>query len=495
MQLSLNNNSPETVDSDCLVLGVCAHDALNEAAERINSASGGVLKAMVSSCDINTGLGKVTTLHALAGVQARRVLIIGFGKIEKLSAPRFDRACRAAGAALRDGPAGNAHVCLHAQTFGGSKPQWRLRQAALGVQCANYIYTATKAVKEDDPKPLKSVSFHADDSFQNVLDQAAAMASGILKARYLGDLPANICNPAFLADEAAELAAGFQSVELEVLEEDRLNELGMNALLGVAQGSTNRPKLIVLSYQGAAQHDRPYVFVGKGITFDSGGLSLKSPSSMDQMKYDMCGAASVMGAMMACAQLNLPLNLVCIVPAVENMPDAAAYRPGDILTSMSGQTIEVLNTDAEGRLILCDAMTWSERLDPVTLVDVATLTGAVRVALGTHASGLLSNDEDLAADLIEAGEQVVDRAWRLPLWDEYQSQLDTPYADMKNVGGSAAGTITAACFLSRFATEQRWAHIDVAATAFSWDNQDGASGRPVGLLTQYLITASERGSG
>jgi leucyl aminopeptidase len=263
--------------------------------------------------------------------------------------------------------------------------------------------------------------------------------------------------------------------------------LGMNALLGVAQGSAHPPRLIVLKYAGADESTPPVVLVGKGITFDTGGISLKPAEHMDQMKFDMCGAASVIGAFEACAELGLPLNLVCIVAAAENMPDGKAYRPGDVLTSMSGQTIEILNTDAEGRLLLCDALTYAERYAPVATIDVATLTGACVVALGHHASGLMSKHDDLAQELLDAGNQTVDRAWRLPLWEDYQSQLKTPFADMKNVGGMPAGSVTAGCFLSRFTRNQRWAHLDIAGSAWKWGQTEGATGRPVGLLTQYLI--------
>ena len=267
-------------------------------------------------------------------------------------------------------------------------------------------------------------------------------------------------------------------------------ELGMDALLGVARGSSNAPKLIVLKYNGGASDERPVVLVGKGITFDSGGISIKGAQHMDQMKMDMCGAAGMIGAFVATAELNLALNVICIVPAVENMPDGNAYRPGDVLTSMSGKTIEVLNTDAEGRLILCDALTYAERFKPRYLIDAATLTGACVVALGHHASGLMSNNDELASALLAAGDRSMDRAWRLPIWEEYSEQLETPFADLKNVGGMPAGAITAGYFLSEFAEDQAWAHLDVAGSAWKWGSTEGATGRPAGLLAQFLIDLS-----
>jgi leucyl aminopeptidase len=367
----------------------------------------------------------------------------------------------------------------------------RLKQAALALHRANYLYTFTKPLKDDSPVPVKNASFQGGDELQIALDQAGALAAGFEKSKLLGDLPPNICSPSYLAQDAASIAAHYDNVELEVLEESDMADLGMDALLSISRGSANDAKLIVLKYTGAASDQKPVVLIGKGITFDSGGLSLKSGENMMQMKYDMCGAAGVIGAFVACVELQMQVNVICIVAAVENMPDGDACRPGDVVTSMSGQTIEVLNTDAEGRLVLCDAITYCEKFDPDVIIDVATLTGACVVALGHHASGLISNDDELADDLLAAGNDIVDRVWRLPLWEEYQSQLDSPFADMKNIGGMPAGVLTAGCFLSRFAEDQRWAHIDIAGSAWKWGTDDGASGRPAGLLAQYLLNRSK----
>jgi len=366
-----------------------------------------------------------------------------------------------------------------------------LRQSALAIYRANYRYTVTKAPRDEDPVPLQEASFQGGKEDQAApdqaaLDQAAAMGKGYETARRLSDLPANICTPAYIAKEAQELANANPAVQLEILEAPQMEALGMHSLLGVSRGSTNTPRLIILKHLGGAADEPPVVMIGKGITFDSGGLSIKSAENMVQMKYDMCGAAAVLGAFQACVIQNLPLNVVCMLVAAENMPDGNAYRPGDVLTSMSGKTIEVLNTDAEGRLVLCDALTYCERFKPRTVIDVATLTGACVVALGHHASGLMSNDDELAGALLAAGDDVVDRAWRLPIWDDYQSQLDSPFADMQNVGGMAGGAVTAACFLSRFAENLRWAHLDNAGSAWKWNEKEGATGRPVGLLTRYL---------
>jgi len=491
MKLSLNDSAPHAIQTDCVVIGFIEGADLAPAARAIDEASGGAIGRLLQSGDIETGVGKTRFLHNLPGLAAARVLTVGFGKPDKLDLPRFDRACLAAGKALRDHPLTDCHVCLHELGFGDKPADQRLRQAALAIHRANYLYTVTKPRKEDAPVPLQSASFQGDKTLQGALDQAGALAAGFEKARILGDLPPNICNPAYLAQEATAIAAQYDNVELEILEESEMAELGMDALLGVSRGSANRARLIVLKYTGAGKEQPPVALVGKGITFDSGGLSLKSGENMMQMKYDMCGAAGVIGAFVACARLQLAINVVCIVAAVENMPDGDSYRPGDVLTSMSGKTIEVLNTDAEGRLVLCDALTYCEKFAPDVVIDVATLTGACMIALGHHATGLMSNDDQLAAELTAAGDAVVDRAWRLPLWEEYQAQLDSPFADMKNVGGLPAGVLTAGCFLARFAEDQRWAHLDIAGSAWKWGSDEGATGRPVGLLTQFLLNRVE----
>lgn len=487
MKLYLDNQPPEENESECLVIGFTEGGEFSPAVQAIESASGGALGRLLESGDIDTRLGKTSFLQNLPGLAARRVLAVGFGKLEKLNLNRFDKACLAAGKALRDHPLTQCHVCVHDLEPEGTDAPSRLRQAALAVHRANYLYTQTKPLKDDSPAPLERASFQGDDSMRAAIEQAEAFAAGFEKAKLLGDLPPNFCTPAYLAQEARAIAAQYENVELEVLEEEDMADLGMDALLGVSRGSAHDARLIVLKYNGADGVEPPVALVGKGITFDSGGLSLKTPDNMKQMKYDMCGAAGVIGAFLAAAMLKLPINIVCIVAAVENMPDGDAYRPGDVLTSMSGKTIEVLNTDAEGRLVLCDALTYTQKFAPDVIIDAATLTGACVIALGHHATGLMSNDDELAEQLVAAGDSIADRAWRLPIWDEYQSQLDTPFADMKNVGGPPAGAVTAGCFLSRFVEDQRWAHLDIAGSAWQWGKEDGSTGRPVGLLAEYLL--------
>jgi leucyl aminopeptidase len=307
-------------------------------------------------------------------------------------------------------------------------------------------------------------------------------------ARDLGNLPPNVCHPSYMTDQARQLAKQFKGLKVEVLDEKKLRDLGAGAFLAVSQGSDQPGCIVVMQYNGGTKGEQPYALVGKGITFDTGGISLKPGQGMDEMKYDMCGAASVLGTLRAVLELQLPINLVCLLACAENMPSGNATRPGDIVTSMSGQTVEILNTDAEGRLVLCDTLTYVERFQPRAVIDIATLTGACIVALGSHTSGLLGNNDELLQQVLGAGQAAGDRAWQLPLFDEYQEQLDSPFADIANIGGPKAGTVTAACFLSRFTKAYPWAHLDIAGTAWiSGGKEKGATGRPVPLLTQYLL--------
>lgn len=487
MKFSLSTVAPHKVATPCLVIGIIEDAPLAGAAAQVDEASGGSISRLIESGDIDGNRGSKTMLHGLGGVTAERILVIGFGAADKLDPSRFETTCMDAGKFLRDHPLTEAHSCLADVEMEGRDHSWRLRQEALAIHRANYLYSATKNHHEHTPHPMKAASFPDKDGASEAIEQARGMAAGFLRARELGNLPPNLCTPEYLAGQASEIAGRFDQVDVEIMGPKEMSGMGMNALLAVGQGSTNPPRLIVLTYKGAAENEAPVVLVGKGITFDTGGISLKPGANMDQMKFDMCGAAGVIGAFEACAELGLKINLITIVAAAENMPDGKAYRPGDVLTSMSGQTIEVLNTDAEGRLVLCDALTYSERFNASAVIDVATLTGACVVALGHHASGLMSKHDDLAEELLSAGQQSNDRAWRLPIWEDYQSQLKTPFADMKNVGGMPAGAITAGCFLSRFAKELRWAHLDIAGSAWKWGETEGATGRPVGLLTQFLI--------
>ncbi|MFC4819511.1 leucyl aminopeptidase [Dokdonella ginsengisoli] len=491
LTFSTTSDAPETAATPCLVVGLYEDRVLSSAAARIDERSGGAIKRLIDSGDATGRPGSTTLLFGLAGVAAPRVLVVGLGEQKKFDATAFLRASHDAGRALKNLPIEAAASFLTEIDVPGRDLAWKLRTAALAADSQAYRYTATFKPKETPKAPqIEAIAFAAGaDRSDRALGEAAAIAAGVRFARELGNLPPNICNPAYLATEAKKLADAHAGVALSVLEREDMAKLGMGSLLGVAQGSANAPKLIVLQWKGGGDA-RPYALVGKGITFDTGGISIKPGAGMEEMKFDMCGAAGVLGTFLAAVELKLPINLVCIVPAVENMPDGNAYRPSDILTSMSGLTIEVLNTDAEGRLILCDALTYAQSFDPQVIIDAATLTGACVVALGKHASGLMSKDDELAEQLLAAGNLTHDRAWRLPLWDDYQNQLDSGFADVANIGGKYAGAITAGCFLSRFVNGRRWAHLDIAGTAWEEGRKGLATGRPVPLLTQYLIDRS-----
>ncbi len=489
LQFSLATVAPETVDSACILVGVYEQGVLTSAAARVDSAANGVIKRQVESGDISGKAGSSTLLFAPAGIIARRVLVVGLGAQKSFDAARFQKVNLEAARALGRLPVADALSYLTEVEVPGRDGAWRLRVAVLATDHASYRYTATFKPRDKSKQPeLGSVSFAAGDDAQAGLDQANAIAAGVRFARDLANLPPNICNPAYIADQAKAFAEGRDKVSCNVLDHVEMEKLGFGSLLAVARGSINKPKLIVLEYKGGNDGDKPYAFVGKGVTFDSGGISLKPGAGMEEMKFDMGGAAGVLGAFVAAVTMGLKLNLVCVVPSVENMPDGDSYRPSDVLTSLSGLTIEVLNTDAEGRLILCDALTYTaQTFQPHTLIDAATLTGACVIALGKHATGLMSKHDDLAAELLAAGEETLDRAWRLPLWDDYQAQLDSGFADVANIGGKSAGAITAACFLSRFTDGQRWAHLDIAGTAWDDGRKGLATGRPVALLVQWLM--------
>ena len=401
----------------------------------------------------------------------------------------FRRTAGRAARALRSLAARNAVWCLNDVDVAERDDYWKTRVALGALSDALYRYDDFQSRSSKDTR-ISRVGVLAEAGARTgtalAVKHGQALDDGMALARNLANAPPNVCNPSYLADEIGKLADG-DAVTVEVLEEERIEELGMGAFMSVTRGSRTPGKLIVAQYRGGAPDDAPIVLIGKGVTFDTGGISIKPSGSMDEMKFDMCGAATVTAAFVAATAAELPINLVSIAAAAENMPDGAASRPGDIVTTMSGQTVEILNTDAEGRLLLCDALTYAERFKPKSVVDVATLTGAMVVALGSHASGVFSNDENLSAALVAAGQTSGDRAWPMPVWREYQRQLRSNFADFANVGSRAAGAVTAACFLARFAGKFKWAHLDVAGTAWRTGAAKGATGRPAPLLFQYLL--------
>ncbi len=497
MEFSTKAGTPEKDKSDCLVVGIFEGKKLSPAAKVLDDASGKAITAVLKTGDLANKAGSTLLLHKLSGVAAARVLLVSVGKDSTLSRKTFRDALQGALKAVAATKSASATVFLTELPVADDSGSWALEHAVVLAQ--EQAYQTPKPGRKEDAeaaKALTRLTFAAPAGLsaaaQNAaLLQGSAIANGQDLARDLGNLPPNVCTPTYLADTAKGLAKTHK-LKVTVLEEAQMAKLGMNTLLAVSKGSRQPPKFIVLEYKGGSAKRKPVALVGKGITFDTGGISIKPAAEMDEMKYDMCGAASVLGTMKAVAEMKLPLNVVGIIPTCENMPDGQATRPGDIVTSMNGLTVEILNTDAEGRLILCDALTYTERFEPEAVVDIATLTGACVIALGHHASGLFANQDALAEELLAAGETAADRAWHMPLWDEYHDSLKSNFADLPNIGGRAGGSITAACFLSRFATKFDWAHLDIAGTAWRSGAAKGATGRPVGLLAHFLIGRAGR---
>ena len=493
MKINLTSANPINLKTDCLVVGILDGGKLTASAKKADKSMGGIIQRLVDDGDIKGTSGSILMIPGHSNGPARRVLTVGLGKAHESGVAEYKQAVDSAAAALARLPIRNATVTLAETTVADRDVSERLRLLAYGVCDATYQFDQTKSTKERK-RPLARVTFSVGSRAVSLRDRRAiresqAISNGVKLSRDLSNLPGNICTPSYLAAQARKLQRS-HGLKVTVLDEKRMEQLKMGSLLSVSRGSRQPAKFIIMEHWGAAQNQRPAVLVGKGLTFDAGGISLKPAGGMQEMKYDMCGGASVFGALSAVAELGLPLNVVGIVPSSENLPDGAANKPGDIVTSMSGKTIEILNTDAEGRLILCDALTYAERYKPAAIVDIATLTGACVIALGHPASGVFSNDDTLADQLLEAGEQTRDRAWRLPLWDEYHEQLKSGFADIANVGGRGAGAVTAACFLSRFTEKMKWAHMDIAGTAWKTNTKTGSTGRPVPLLTQFLINRS-----
>ncbi|MER2554649.1 MAG: leucyl aminopeptidase [Thauera sp.] len=493
MEFTIKTASPAKLKTGLLVLGAFAGGKLPALTAAADGAADGRIAHLVKRGDLDDKAGATLLLPELPGVHAERVLLVSLGKDDGFGDKPYRDALAAAAKTLAASPAKDAVVTLADVELPGRDAAWRLQQAARIVADGAYRFDALKSDKDRKAKKergAKKLTLLLSSELGAELDTAVlqghAIAAGMALAKDLGNLPGNLCTPTHLADTAEALGKQHK-FEVEVLDRDDIEKLGMGSFLSVTRGSHQPPKFIVIHYKAGKARAKPIVLVGKGITFDSGGISLKPGAEMDEMKFDMCGAASVLGTFKAVAQMGLPINLVGLIPATENMPGGAATKPGDVVTSMSGQTIEVLNTDAEGRLVLCDALTYAERFKPECVVDIATLTGACVVALGKIPSGLLANDDELAAELIRRGTESGDRVWQLPLWDEYQDLLKSNFADMGNIGGRYAGTITAACFLSRFAKAYKWAHLDIAGTAWLSGDAKGATGRPVPLLVAFLI--------
>jgi leucyl aminopeptidase len=500
LEIAVTTGAPEKVRTGALVVGVFSDGMLSPSAKKVDVASKGKLTSIVELGDLGDSPGAALPVYGLPGVTADRVLLISLGRRDRFGDQAFRDAVAGAATALGACSARDAAVTLADLDTSGRSIEWRLQHAARVLADGLYRFTvpspavavATKKEAWRGPRDISLLMAASPTAEHHAATcRGLAIAEGMALARDLGNLPGNVCHPPYLADTARSLGHEF-GFEVEILEREDMRELGMGAALAVGAASDQPCKFIVMHYQAGGSTSRPIVLVGKGVTFDSGGISLKPGANMDEMKFDMCGAASVFGAIKTAARLRLPLNVVGIVTAVENMPGGNATRPGDVVTSMSGQTIEILNTDAEGRLALADALTYAERFHPACVIDVATLTGACVIALGTITSGLFSNNDELADELLRCGNEAGDRAWRLPMFDEYQDLLKTNFADMSNLGGRPAGTITAACFLGRFARAYQWAHLDIAGTNAVSGEHKGATGRPVPLLTEFLIGRASR---
>ena len=483
-----------------LAVGVFDDGILSPAADIIDRADHGAIRAVIQS-EFSAKVGATLVLRNLAGVAAPRVVLVGLGKQSEYSPKTHARAEQAFATYCVQAHLTEATSTLVSISCAQSTIRERARAAAAAVGEATYHYDATLGKPDVQARPkLKAFNILVErtdqSNAQRGLREGAALAEGMSLARTLGNLPGNICTPTYLGEIAKKLGREFKSIKVTVLDRKQIQALGMGSFLSVAKGSDEEPRFIVMHYKGSAPAKRaskepaaagPVVLVGKGSTFDSGGISIKPAATMDEMKYDMCGAASVLGTLRAAAELELPGEIVGLIPTCENLLNGSANKPGDVVTSMSGLTIEILNTDAEGRLILCDALTYAERFKPSTVIDIATLTGACVVALGNVNSGLFSKDDVLADSLLAAGRQALDPVWRMPLDDAYQEQLKSNFADIANIGGPPAGAVTAACFLSRFTKAYRWAHLDIAGTAWRGGKDKGSTGRPVPLLLQFLL--------
>lgn len=489
-------NTIAAIKTGCIAVGVFENKKLSQAARALDLK--GELSAAVKSGDISGKPGSTLLVRHVNGVAAERILLVGLGKEEAIAEKDFSAAVKAVASVFSSLGASDAIVALPLDSVQERDVAWSVRTAVLAAREGLYRFDSLKSKKDGAQSGVKKVAFAVSASAAAVakatIAQAVAVANGITLTKDLGNLPGNICTPTYLANTAKKLAKDYK-LGVEILDRKQLQALKMGSFLSVTNGSDEPPKFIVLKHMGGKAKDAPTVLVGKGITFDSGGISLKPGSGMDEMKYDMCGAASVLGTLRAIAEMKLKLNVIGVIPTCENMPNGRATKPGDIVTSMSGQTIEVLNTDAEGRLVLCDALTYVERFKPAVVVDIATLTGACVTSLGHHNSGLFTRHDKahdaLAHELLAAGKATGDTAWRMPIEDAYQEQLKSNFADMANIGGSAGGSITAACFLERYTKKYTWAHLDIAGTAWKSGAAKGATGRPVSLLTTFLINRAQ----
>ena len=490
MEFVVKSGAVEKQKTSLLVIPV-DKNGLSNAATAIDNAGDGLLTSVLKRGDLTYKSGKTLLLPYIPQTSCEQVLLVATGDGEaEVKEKDYLKVVKAIASRLNSSSVKDAIVSVDDIPVAGKDQYWKVRQLVEAIEYAFYRfndYKSTPAPAATLTRVMVLTDRKGATASKKAVEQGQAIAVGRNIARTLGNLPGNICHPGYLADQAKALAKGNSKLTARVLGESEMKKLGMNSLLSVGNGSAQESRLILIDYKGGKKGDKPIVLLGKGITFDTGGISLKPGAAMDEMKFDMCGAASILGVMNTIAQLQLPLNIVGMIAAAENMPGSTATRPGDIVTSMSGKTIEILNTDAEGRLVLCDALTYAERYKPKAVVDVATLTGACVIALGHHTTGLMSNNDELAEQLLAASNEAADKAWWLPMGEEYDAHLDSNFADMANLGGRPGAAITAACFLARFAESYPWAHLDIAGTASSSGKDKGANGRPVPMLAQYLL--------
>ena len=492
MKYGTRTGNPAKARTQCAIVGVYENGQLSPSARVLDKASKGYLRKILKRDDISGKTNQTLLLHDVPNVGATRVLLVGLGNEKTMDSAKYADIARTVIGKIKAISSRTNLCCLLEVDVPGRSIDWKTQRIVESFEAGLYSFTKMKGKPPVNTDSIESVDLLLDDkskleTVQSAIAVGSALTAGISSAKTLGNLPGNICTPTYLADQAKQLAKDYSSITTKVIEEKEIETLGMGAFMSVTRGSVQPGKLIVITHKGGKAKEAPHVLVGKGITFDTGGISLKPGAAMHEMIWDMCGAASVFGTMVAIAEQGLAMNVVGVIAAAENMPSGDASRPGDIVKTMSGQTVEILNTDAEGRLVLCDALTYIDQFNPKTVIDVATLTGACIIALGSHASAMYANDDGVAADLTKAGEDALDRVWRMPLWEDYQAQINSAFADMANIGGREAGSITAACFLARFTKKYRWAHLDVAGSAFKGSGPSkGSTGRPVSLLFEYL---------
>lgn len=486
MKIQLSNQLAAEVSADVLVIGLLIDGDFSTTLSALDKSTSGYFTQLKEKQLLPKKSGQLRTFYHVPNSKAQAIAVLAHDGSRK----SLEKAGKKLTAYFKEHEFKQTATTLLADDFEQLSPTLKTRLLTQQLLSADYRCDAYFSDKKEKHSPHVDLLVADADkkAAQTGLKEGVAIATGMNTLKDLGNAPGNVCTPKYLAKQAQKLAANHDKLSVEILNEKAIKKLNMGALLSVAKGSIQKPRLITLNYQGG--DGEPIVLVGKGVTFDTGGISLKPGLGMDEMKYDMCGAGSVIGTMQAIALLDLPINVMGVIPAVENMPSDRASKPGDIVTSMSGKTIEILNTDAEGRLILCDAITYAQQFNPKAIIDIATLTGAVVISLGRHPSGMMSNNDKLAEQLTTAGENTGDRVWRLPAWEEYVEQLESPYADLQNIGGREAGTITAGCFLGEFAKDVAWAHIDIAGTAWQ-TRKEGATGRPVPLLVEYLLSQTK----